>query len=291
MKQMKQILVFFSIMVIAVSCKLVQKNETPHITVSILPQKYFVERIAGDNFNIHVITPPGASPETYEPLPGQMKTLSESVLYFSNGYLMFEKHLVDKLGSELTEKMIDLSQGIDLIAGEIVDHGDHIHLYGIDPHYWLSPNEAKIQARTIYEAIAAFDPDNKMEYEANLVDFLNDIDKLDKHIQAMLAESKTRVFLIYHPAFAYFSRQYGLEQHALEMDGKEPSASHIKSIIDLAEKEGINMILVQSQFNIAVAETVAGEIGGRVELLDPLPENWLENMYAIAHTFQKALNP
>lgn len=288
---MKRFFTLCCLIAIAMACSPVQKSEKASITVSILPQKYFVERIAGDRFDIHVITPPGSSPETYEPVPRQMKSLAESVLYFSNGYLMFEDHLVEKLGRELTAKMVDLSIGIDLIAGDIVDHGDHVHLYGIDPHYWLAPNEVKIQAESILNALVTLDPDYAEEYKANFNDFMNDIDVLDHHIRNMISDSKTRTFLIYHPAFGYFAREYNLEQVALEMDGKEPTVSHIKYIADLARQEGINIILVQSQFNMAAAEVVAKEIGGRVELLDPLPENWLDNMYAIAHTFQKALNP
>jgi zinc transport system substrate-binding protein len=288
---MKRLLTICCLIAIVAACSPVQKSEKAGITVSILPQKYFVERIAGDRFDIHVITPPGASPETYEPVPRQMKILAESALYFTNGYLMFEDHLVDKLGSEIMAKMINLSQGIDLIAGDVVDHGDHVHLYGIDPHYWLAPNEVRIQAETILGALKALDPDNSAEFETNFQEFVNDIDALDNHTKSLISESKTRTFLIYHPAFGYFAREYNLEQVALEMDGKEPTVSHIKYISDLARQEGINIILVQSQFNMAAAEVVANEIGGRVELLDPLPEDWLENMYAIAHTFQKALNP
>lgn len=288
---MKYIYTLFFALLIAVSCGPADKNDKAIITVSILPQKYFVERIAGDRFQIHVITPPGSSPETYEPLPRQMKTLGESVLYFYNGYLMFEDQLVARLGNELQTKIIDLSNDIDLIAGDIVEHGDHVHLYGIDPHYWLSPGEVIIQAGTILNALIEQDPDNASEYEKNYENFISDINTLDQHIRSLIDESRTRTFLIYHPAFAYFAREYDLNQVALEVDGKEPTVSHIKHITDIALKEGINTVLIQSQFNMSAAEVVANEINGSVEILDPLPENWLENMYEIAHTFQKALNP
>lgn len=282
-------LIFISLF--AMGCQQLNKSGKPVITVSILPQKYFIERIAGDNFEIHVITPPGSSPETYEPVPRQMKTLAESVLYFANGYLMFEDHLVEKLGNELTAKMVDLSQGIDLIASDIVEHGDHVHIHGVDPHYWLAPNEVRIQAETILKTLSGYDPENAETYQANFLEFMNDIDALDRHIREMVADSKTKYFLIYHPAFGYLAREYGLEQVAIEMDGKEPTASHIKSVVDKVNSEGINMVLVQSQFNMAAAGVVAKEIGGTVEILNPLPDDWLENMYTIAHTFQKALNP
>jgi zinc transport system substrate-binding protein len=288
---MKKLFTLFIISLFAIGCHQPEKSGKPAITVSILPQKYFLERIAGDHFDIHVITPPGSSPETYEPVPQQMKILSQSVLYFANGYLMFEDHLVAKLGDELSTKMVDLSEGIDLIASDIVDHGDHVHIHGVDPHYWLATNEVKIQAATILKTLSEYDPENTETYQANFSEFIKDIDALDAHIKELLSGSKTKYFLIYHPAFGYFARQYGLEQVAIEMDGKEPTASQIKNVVDMVNAEGIKMVLIQSQFNMAAAEVVANEIGGSVEVLNPLPDDWLENMYAIAHTFQKALNP
>jgi zinc transport system substrate-binding protein len=290
---MNRLFLLLSVILIALmqSCTGALKNGKPMITVSILPQKYFVERIAGERFNIYVLTPPGASPETYEPTPKQMKTLGKSVLYFSNGYLMFEDRIADKLGRDFALRTIELSRGIDLIAGDIVDHGDHVHLYGIDPHYWLSITEVRIQARNILDALLSVDPEHSGEYEANFSAFMSDIDKLDEHIRELLSQTLTRTFLIYHPALAYFAREYALEQIALETDGKEPTASHLKYIIDLARENQINTILIQSQFNMTAAEAVAREINGRVVLVDPLPEDWLQNMYELAHVIHQALNP
>ncbi len=288
---MKKSVIVGLILGILSACAPVSRKEKPIISVSILPYKYFVERIAGDQFEVHVITPPGASPETYEPTPRQIKTLSESVIFIANGNLVFEDHLVSKTGENFTFRLINMSHGIELIAGETVEHGNHVHLHGIDPHHWLSPREVVIQAKTILDAISSADPGNHELYQKNYKLLLSDIEKLDKHIRTLIADSKLKTFLIYHPAFAYFAREYGLKQVALEMDGKEPSGAHMKAIIDLANHEGLQTILVQNQFNKAAAEAVAKEISGNIELLDPLPEDWLTNMYVIAHAIQKALNP
>lgn len=288
---MNRLIAIFGVLAFLVSCGPAQKEQQDLITVSILPQKYFVERIAGDRFEIHVLTPPGASPETYEPTPRQMKTLANSFLYFANGYLMFEDHLAEKLGKDLAMKTIDLSRGIDLIAGDIVDHGDHVHLYGIDPHYWLSPAEVRVQAINILDALVDADPENKDEYQANFDSFINDVRLLDGHISELLNDVSLRIFMIYHPAYAYFARAYNLEQIALEMDGKEPTASHMKYIVDLARTHGIKNVLVQSQFNEATAKVIADEIGAEVINVDPLPEDWLHEMYEMALVFHAILNP
>lgn len=288
---MKRLIIFCIAAFSFFACTQVQKTEKQIISVSILPQKYFVERIAGDVFDIHVITPPGASPETYEPTPRQIKTLDESVLFIANGYLLFENHLLEKSGKQLAEKTIELSNGIDLIAGDEIDHGDHVHLHGVDPHYWLSPKEVRIQADAILNALIHIDPNYKNVFETNHAEFLKDLDLLDAHLVSLFSETTIRTFLIYHPAFTYLARDYGLEQLALETDGKEPTGSHMKNIIDLVNEKGIKTIFIQSQFNKLAAEVVAKEIGGTVEVLDPLPDDWLENMYDVAHKLQKALNP
>lgn len=288
---MKRFLIYCTLPFLVFSCSQVQKKEKQIITVSILPQKYFVERIAGDRFDIHVITPPGASHETYEPTPLQIKPLDESVLFIANGYLLLENHLLEKFGSRLSGKTVDLSAGIDLIAGDIVDHGDHVHMHGVDPHYWLSPKEVKIQAHTILNALIKTDPDNSDIYEANFAEFARDLDLLDAHMASLFSETTIKTILIYHPAFSYLAREYGFEQLALEMDGKEPTGAHMKYIIDQVGETGIKTIFIQSQFNTLAADVVAKEIGGSVEVLDPLPENWLDYMYEIAHKIQKALNP
>lgn len=288
---MKILLAVFGLLVLLTACGPAVKEQQNMITVSILPQRYFVERIAGDRFEIHVLTPPGASPETYEPTPRQMKTLANSFLYFANGYLMFEDHLAEKLGRDLSMKTIDLSHGIDLIAGDIVDHGDHVHLYGIDPHYWLSPAEVRVQALNILKALVDADPENKDEYEANFESFINDVRLLDGHIAEMLNDVKLRTFLIYHPAYAYFARAYNLEQIALEMEGKEPTAAHMKHMVDFAKNHKIKHVLVQNQFNMAAAKVVADEIGAEIIIVDPLPEDWLHEMYETAHVFHAILNP
>lgn len=256
-------------------------DEKLTVTVSILPQQYFVERIGGDLVDVTVMVEPGQSPATYEPKTDQMVALSNSDAYISIG-VPFESSWLEKIQSANTEmELVDTTQGIDRHA---TASG------GFDPHIWLSPSLVKIQSETIYAAFAELDPDNAAEYKANLDDFINDIDALDADIRAALENVGTKKFIVFHPAWGYFASDYGLEQISIEVDGQEPSAQELADLITLAEEEGIKVIFVQPEFSQEDAKTIAEEIGGQVLPISPLNADWLENLRMVADTFATVLS-
>lgn len=252
-----------------------------NVTVSILPQKYFVERVGGEFVNVSVMVQPGESPATYEPKPEQMTALADSAAYFSIG-VPFETAWLEKIQAVNTQmKMVDTTQGIDRIA---TANG------GFDPHIWLSPSLVRIQSETIYRALAELDPSHEANYTANLDAFLADIDALDADIRATLEDTKSDKFIVFHPAWGYFARAYGLEQVPIEIEGQEPSAQELAGLIEMAKAEGIKVVFAQPEFDQEDAETIAAEIGGEVILISPLNPDWLGNMKAVAGSFAAVLN-
>ncbi len=256
------------------------------IMVSVLPQKYFVEKIAGDHFNINVMIPPGASPVTYEPTPKQMKELTKSFVYFRIGHIEFEKSWMKKLININPDmEIIDLSKTADLIKPE--HNHDHSHEghhhHGVDPHIWTSPKEVKKQAALIFEYIATEAPEYNKEFKSNYNSFIQEIASLDSYLTRVLEPYKNNKFLIFHPALSYIARDYGLEQISIEIDGKEPTPANIRNIIDIAKKEQIKIVFVQKQFSMHNAEVIASEINGKVVQIDPLDYNWTESIRTIAN--------
>jgi zinc transport system substrate-binding protein len=140
----------------------------------------------------------------------------------------------------------------------------------------------KIQAETIYEALATAHPASSAYYLENLKRFKSDLDALDRRIAASLKKATNRKFMVFHPAWGYFARDYGLEQIPIEIEGKEPAAKDLIRIVEEAKQEGIDIIFVQKQFSKTSAETVARAIGGKVVAMDPLAGDYLKNMEAIA---------
>jgi zinc transport system substrate-binding protein len=264
-----------------------QKNNKQSITVSILPQKYFVEKIIGDHFNINVMIPPGASPVTYEPTPKQMKELSASTTYIRIGHIEFEKVWMKKL-QDLNPDMdiVDISKNTELVEAEHSHNGHHHH--GVDPHIWTSPKEVKKQIELIYQYFITDYPEFKSEFTNNYNLFISEIDSLDSYILNELNDLQGRKFLIFHPALSYIARDYGLEQISIEIDGKEPTPANIQKIIEIAKSEDIKVVFVQNQFSTHNAEVIANEINGRVVQIDPLAYNWYEGIRTIVDEIVKS---
>jgi zinc transport system substrate-binding protein len=108
---------------------------------------------------------------------------------------------------------------------------------------------------------------------------------LDQYIQAKLKNMPSHTFLVFHPAWGYFARQYGLEQIAIEKEGKEPGPQDLAKTISLAREKGIKLVIVQPQFSKSQAQMIASELGAKIIVLDPLAEDYLDNMEKVANIF------
>ncbi|MBU1340483.1 MAG: zinc ABC transporter substrate-binding protein [Proteobacteria bacterium] len=276
-------------------------NSPVNVQVSILPQKYFVERIGKDRVNVDVLVKPGKSPATYSPSPDQIKKLMSSDVYFRIG-VPFENGILDKIESIAGLKIVDTREGIVLRQMEDddaqdhdhdADHHDdteeHHHHAGNDPHIWMSPVMVKIQAHTIFQALAEIDPDSRDAYKNNYDDFVKNLDDLDNHLKTVLKDLKDGNLFVFHPAFGYFTDAYGLKQIAVETMGKAPKGKALSAIIKLAKKEKTRVIFVQPQFDRNAARKIASAINGAVVSIDPLAYDYLANMENIAQSIAGAL--
>ena len=309
------------------------------VTVSILPQKYFVEKIAGDKIDVNVMVKPGASPATHEPKVSQMRKLSKSLAYFSIG-VPFEHSWLEKFKNANKKMLIvDTGMGIQKIAmvphshdhdehEEHGDHGDHEekehhdehghekheehkkhekkedehhghdhdkheehghhHHGGLDPHIWLSPVLAKIQARNIYSALVKIDPENKDFYKKNLNSFLDELKALDKKIEEILTPYKGKAFMVFHPSWGYFALRYKIEQISIEVNGKEPKPAQLVELVKEAKLHDIKIVFVAPQFSQKGAKTISKSINGNVATIDPLDVKWDENLIKVAKEIAKS---
>jgi zinc transport system substrate-binding protein len=280
-----------AILITLLACSLAGCASTPPgagdglltVTVSIPPQQYFVERVGGERVHVNVMVEPGADPHTYEPKPEQMRALSRSVAYFSVG-VEFEAAWLDRFAAANPRlQIVDTIANIERIPMD-GEGGEP------DPHVWLSPELVKMQSQAIYEALAQLDPEHEGEYRANLEAFIADIDALEADIQEALAGLDSHKFTVFHPAWGYFARDFGLEQIPVEVGGQEPSAQELAHLIEVAKEENIRVVFAQPEFSTQDAETIAREIGGEVLLISPLAPDWLDNMRRVARTFADVLN-
>ena len=265
-------------------------GEALRVMVSILPQAYFCERIGGEHVQVSVMVEPGANPATYEPKPEQLVSLSRAALYLRIG-VPFEDVWGNKIAAANPDMtIVDTAAGIERIPIDDHDHDEDDHQEGaLDPHIWLSPRLVAIQAQHIAEALIAAAPAHEATFRQNLAAFLADVDALDAEIAGTLAGLEGTPFLVFHPSWGYFARDYGLEQIAIEVGGQEPSAQELARLIATAQDAGIRVVFAQPEFSTVDAETIATELGGQVLLISPLARDWLANMRLVATTFAQAL--
>jgi zinc transport system substrate-binding protein len=264
------------------------QNEEPSkfITVSILPQKTFVKKITGDDFVVNVLIPPGTSPAAYTLLPSQLEEISKSAIWFRIGYIGFEQSWQDKIAQANSKmKVVDLSEGLDLIAQVKEQHGDHFHLSGVDPHIWLSPVLVKEMAKRILDEVSKLNPEQSVKYKTNYLEFVKEIDQLNIEIANKLKPFEGRKIIVFHPTLSYFARDYGLLQYSLESGGKEPTPQRMKELIDISKKENIKVMYIQGELDRDHARVFAEEVGGEIIQVRPLDPAWAENLMEMTNIF------
>jgi ABC-type metal ion transport system, periplasmic component/surface adhesin len=280
---------FFLITVLFISCGRNGSDQgNKIITVSIAPFKYFVEEIAGNDFTVNIMVPAGADPHTYEPFPEQINKLRKSAGYISNGFLGFEMNWLDRFyETNPTMKKLSLGDGIDPLASE--HHHEGGHMEGADPHYWVSPRCAMVIAASVEKFLVVINPLQKQKYETNYHLLISKIQEIDTKAKELFSNAPSKGFMIYHPNLAYIARDYGLEEIAVEFEGKEPTPFRMKELIDRARKDNLKTIFVQVEYDTKNAKAIAGEIGAKIILIDPLSENWQKSTMDIINALNTSL--
>lgn len=280
------------------------------VFVSIMPQKYFVQQIGKNLVDVRVMVHPGASPATYEPKPRQMAAIARTHIYFSIG-VPFENVWLNKIASSNPNMMVvQTDHGIQ--KAPMVNHHHHEKAADhqktdqhhnnecghdenrrntgiLDPHTWLSPSLVMIQARTMLDSLQTVDPAHRSEYEANYNAFISEISKLDIELKTIFNGSHGLQFMVFHPAWGYFADTYGLKQIPVEIEGKNPKPAQLKSLIEFANTNAINVIFVQPQFSAKSAEVIARGIDGQVVVADPLAADWAANLRKVSREIEAAL--
>ncbi|NCB46366.1 hypothetical protein EOM81_05075 [bacterium] len=286
------------------SALIASKTAKIKVFVSVLPQKYFVERIAGDFAEVEVLVGPGQSPHNYEPLPKQMSEIARAEVFFSVG-VSYEKRFLKKFASLFPKlKIVATDEGIKKRSlsefegdcGDYDDHSEHSHLVdcehshekgALDPHIWLDPVLAIKQAETIALALGELRPGIKKELAVNYEVFKQENNKIVEELTQILEPLKGQTMLVFHPAFGYFADRFGLVQRSVETEGKEPGPRQLAELIRKCRAENIHVIFVQKQFPVAAAKTIADSINGFVIGIDPLSEDYFENLRFMAYSLKK----
>ena len=174
---------------------------------------------------------------------------------------------------------------------EAHEEHDEEHEAHADPHVWLNPVLAITMARNISDALIAMDKANKDFYLKNFQKLMNDLLAFDESAKNELAGLKNRKFVVYHPAWGYFAEHYDLEQISIERNGKEPKIDEMASTVKMIKDENIKVIFADPNRSQKSAQVLASQTGAKVELLDPLGYNLLENLKIAVGAIKDANSP
>lgn len=269
---MLRVVAFFLFSALCASCNMTESSkQDATIYVSITPLKSIVEEITCGDFEVRILVPQGASPETFEPTAKQIAELSDSHLLFQTGLIDFEQSLVGRVAEQT--KVVNLCEGVELMAGSCSHHHhSHGHAHGIDPHIWTSPKALMTMVDNVRDCIMREYPDST-KYDVAADKLQQRIAELDRYCASRIDDAALRVMMIYHPAYTYYARDYGIEQIAIEHDGKEPSPRQLTTIVERAKSNGIGAILLQPQYSEDKVRSIAEECGAEIVVTDPLCED------------------
>jgi zinc transport system substrate-binding protein len=248
------------------------------VVVTLLPYKFFVERVGGDRISdITDIVPIQAGcGHEYEMTPNQMKAVSNAQIYIAVGAgHEFEEANLEKIQEQNPDMtIIDTSKGISLLTNT---EGDDIG--ATNPHVWTSPRNAIIIVRNICDGLIRVDPTGTSFYETNRDAFITELSQLDNDTQRVLQSYANWTFCIYHPAWPYFARDYHLHQLPIEeVEEQAPSPQRIQNVIDQAKALNLTVVYRSPVDDPSSSETIAEALGGHVVVINHMAEDYIDNI-------------
>jgi len=263
-----------------------QASEKPVVFVSIPPQAWLVKRLAGEAVDVQTLLTPGANPHTFEPGARQVKKLVEASLYLTLG-MPFEASLVSR-AAKLNPALKVAGMDAGVVKLGVGDHGHDSHVghdscaAGGDPHIWLSPRLFCAMASNTVTALGQALPQQREGLEAKLGKTVAEIGETDRALRDAVRALTVKTWVVYHPSWSYLAADYGLTLLVIEMDGKAPAARHLAEVIGRAQGVGVKVVFAEPQYDRRPAQTLADQIGTRLEMIDPLQEDWVALMRDVA---------
>lgn len=262
------------------SCKSGEASRVTYVA-TIHPVRAIVSEIVGGRGEVIALVPSGASPHTYEPRPADASVAETALALF------YVDESLDGWAARLparvkvaTFQMVDEPLRLPWMESIEIPSGDsnpqaakpHDHHGKYDSHYWSDPEAVEAVARMgLVERLSALDPEGRDTYKANALRFVNEIKAMDAELKAMFGPLRGRAVISFHMSWNYFFSRYGIRVvGAVEpQPGQEPTAQHLKRLIDLVREQDVKAILVEPQLPRRPAEVIAEATGTRIAEIDP----------------------
>ncbi|MBT2383541.1 metal ABC transporter substrate-binding protein [Streptomyces sp. ISL-11] len=250
------------------------------VVASFYPMQFLAEQIGGDHVSVTNLTKPGQEPHDLELTPKQTGSLTDAgAIVHLKGVQPAVDEAIKQSGNKHVADAASLTglekHGTEVEGESHDEHEGHSHSgeeAGADPHIWLDPVKYAEVAKGVTKTLAEADPDHRADFEKNRDVLVKKLDGLNKKFSAGLKNRASGTFITTHAAFGYLAERYGLEQEAISgVDPEsEPSAARIKDLHKLAEEHHVSTVFFETIANPATAKTLAGDLGLKTDVLDPL---------------------
>jgi zinc/manganese transport system substrate-binding protein len=225
--------------------------------------------IAGDAAQVESLVPPGFNADLYSARPQDLGKIHRAQLFIMVG-LNLEDWARDLVGAADNPNLIkaEINHGIPLLdkpKGEVNYSLGDIHPSG-NPHFQINPEDGRIMARNIEQALAYADPPNKNVYEKNLAGFEQQLTQAEARWQAALAPYKGTAFLPYHESWDYFAEAFHLTipeppKTIEEKPGFVPSPRRVQEVVKLAKDKNVKLIVTEPYYDVAISQSIAQQLG------------------------------
>ncbi len=285
----KTVLFIFVFLIIVVNPYSVFSKDKINVSVSIPPMEDILRNIGGDRVNINTLIKPGEDAHSFDPRPTEIISFTKADVFFISN-IEFERNLIDKI-KKIKPRLKIFAPGtkIKKILAEHECSGErHVHNHLIeDIHIWNSLRNLLIMANEIAGILCEISPEDKEYFEKNLKDYTIKIEKLHEEITENFSKLESRKFMVFHPSWNYFARDYNLEQIAVEVNEKEPGPRDLKELIDTGIQKGIKTIIISPNFGSVAPEIIAKAIKADLKEINPIPDNILEELRKLSDLIKK----
>ncbi|MEU5965186.1 metal ABC transporter substrate-binding protein [Micromonospora parva] len=246
------------------------------VVAAFYPLQFLAERIGGDAVRVTNLAKPGAEPHDLELNPSQVGEVSEAeLIVYLKGFQPAVDDAVAQSGGDRAFDVTSVQPLLDASAGGHDHEGEEGHTEesgGKDPHVWLDPTRLAGIGDQLAQRLGTADPDHAADYTARAAALRADLTTLDDEFKNGLATCQRREIVTSHAAFGYLADRYQLDQVGITglSPDVEPSPQRLAHVIEEAKEHQATTIFFETLVSPKVAETIAGQVGAKTAVLDPI---------------------
>ena len=250
------------------ACRL-PRSDDHTVVASFYPLYFIADRVAGRYNDVVDLTPPGVEPHEYELTVRQVAEIDNArVGFYQRGIAPSVDQAMD---NDSPHHVLDVTDFVDL-AVPVSGSGVEATSDDKDPHFWQDPTLMADATNAFARTMAEADPAHGAYYRQRALALTQRLVALDEDFRTTLATCRIKTVVVSHDAFEYLARRYDVDVvpiAGLEPDA-EPSLQRLHDLSDLIRERGVTTVFFETLASPELAESLAGDLGIRSAVLDPI---------------------